>query len=508
MRKIKEVLRLKYDCGLSAREIARSCQVSRSTVADYLMKAQAAGVSWPEAATWTDTRIEESLFPVKRIPISVKRPEPDYEYIYNELRTYRKFNPTLIQLWLEYKEEHSDRYQYSQFCDLYRRWKSKLDYYMRQEHRYGEKVFIDFSDGMSILDLVTGELILTQLFLTVWGASNYTYAEATLSQTLPEWIGAHRRALEYFSCVPRVLVPDNLKSGVNKACKYEPELNPTYADMAGHYGCAVLPARPRKPKDKAKAEVGVLIAKRWILAVLRKRTFYSLAELNDAIRKCLEHLNTRPMRRLKKSRRELFEAMEHPSALPLPVRPYEYAEWLKARVGFNYHVEVDDHYYSVPFQLLHERLDIRLTATTIEAFRKGERVAAHARSYVKGQYTTLKEHMPPEHRAYAEWSPSRFIQWASKTGVATAQLVEKVMAGRTYPEQAYRACTGIIHLSRHYEPERVEAAAERALKYNACSFRSMKAILAAGLDHQNSQENGGQMSLPLHQNIRGKEYYQ
>jgi len=375
MRKIKEVLRLKFDCGLSAREIARSCKVSRSAVAEYLMRAKAAGISWPEAAALPDIQIEQSLFPVKPVPSLVKRPEPDYEHIYNELRTYRKFNLTLIQLWVEYKEEHPDGYQYSQFCDLYRRWKGKLDYYMRQEHRYGEKAFIDFSDGLSIIDPLTGELTLTQLFLAVWGASNYTYAEATLSQTLPEWVGAHRRALEYFCCVPRVLVPDNLKSGVSKACKYEPELNPTYADMAEHYGCAVVPARPWKARDKAKVEVGVLVAKRWILAVLRKRTFYSLAELNAAIRACLEHLNTRPMRRLKQSRQELFEAMERPSALPLPARPYEYAEWLKARVGFNYHVEVEEHHYSVPYQLLHQRLDIRLTATTMEAFHKGERVA-------------------------------------------------------------------------------------------------------------------------------------
>lgn len=508
MRKIKEVLRLKYDCGLSAREIARSCQVSRSTVADYLMRARAAGISWPEASALTDTMIDEKLFPAPPVPSSVKRSEPDYEHIYNELRKYRKFNLALIQVWLEYKEEHPDGYQYSQFCDRYRRWKGKLDYYMRQEHRYGEKVFIDYSDGLSIIDLATGEIMLTQLFVAVWGASNYTYAEATLSQTLPEWIGSHRRSLEYFQCAPRVLVPDNLKSGVSKACKYEPELNPTYADMAEHYGCAVVPARPRKPRDKAKAEAGVLLAQRWILAVLRKRTFYSLAELNAAIRECLERLNTRPMRRLKKSRREVFESLDRPSALPLPVRPYEYAEWLKAKVGFNYHIDVDEHSYSVPFQLLHEKLDIRLTAATIEAFRKGERVAAHARSYVKGQYTTLREHMPPEHRAYAEWNPSRFIKWAGKTGTATAQLVEKVLAGRTYPEQAYKACMGIINLGRHYEPERVEAAAARALKYNACSYRSLKAILASGLDKQPDRQEAGQMSLPLHQNIRGKEYYQ
>jgi len=499
MRKIKEVLRLKYDSNLSEREISRSCQVSRSTVADYLMKAKAAGISWPEALVLTDTQIEERLFPVKRIPSSVKRPEPDYEYIYSQLRTYRKFNLTMVQLWLEYKEKHPYGYQYSQFCDLYRRWRGKLDYVMRQEHRAGEKAFIDYSDGLSILDMVTGELILTQLFLAVWGASNYTYAEATLSQTLPEWIGSH----------PRVLVPDNLKSGVSKACKYEPELNPTYTDMAEHYGCAVLPARPRKPRDKAKVEAGVLIAQRWILAVLRHRTFYSLAELNAAIRQCLERLNNRPMRRLKKSRRELFETIDRPSALPLPSRPYEYAEWYKARVNVDYHIEVDHHYYSITFQLLREKVDVRLTATTLEVFHKGGRVAAHARSYVRGGYTTLKEHMPPEHRSYAEWSPSRFIQWAGKTGVSTAQLVEKILATRPYPEQGYRACLGIIRLGRHYEPERVEAAAERALKFNACSYRSMKAILTAGLDRQ--QDNGErpvQMSLSLHQNIRGREYYQ
>jgi transposase len=346
------------------------------------------------------------------------------------------------------------------------------------------------------------------LFVAVWGASNYTYAEATLSQTLPNWIGSHRRALEYFQCTPRVLVPDNLKSGVNKACKYEPELNPTYADLAEHYGCAVLPARPYKARDKAKVEVGVLIAKRWILAVLRHRTFFSLEELNIAIRECLERLNTRPLRRLGKSRRELFETIDRPGALPLPERPYEYAEWLKAKVNIDYHIEVDHHYYSVPYRLVKEKLDVRLTATTVEVFHKGERVAAHARSYVRGAYTTLREHMPPEHRKYAEWSPSRFIHWANKTGGATAQLVERIMAARTYLEQGYRACLGILGLGQRYEPERLEAAAERALKYNTCSFKSVRAILVADLDRQqDTEELPHQTTLPMHSNIRGKEYY-
>jgi transposase len=465
-------------------------------------------VNWPEAADLTETELEERLFPNEHLASSVQRPPPDCDYIYDQLRRYRNVNLTLTQLWLEYKEKYSDGYQYTQFCEYYHRWRGRLDYCMRQEHRAGEKTFIDYSDGLSIVNRLTGELIPTQLFVAVWGASNYTYADATLSQTLPDWIGSHVRAFQYFGCLARMLVPDNLKSGVNNACFYEPELNPTYAEMAEHYGCAVLPARPQKPRDKAKVEVGVLIAQRWILAVLRQCTFYSLTELNAAIRECLERLNTRPMRRLGKSRRDLFEAIDRPNALPLPPKAYEYAEWLKATVNIDYHIEIEHHYYSISFRLLRERLDVRLTATTVEAFHNGERVAAHVRSYVRGAHTTLREHMPPEHQQYAEWSPSRFIQWASKIGVATAQLVEKIMAARTYPEQGYRACMGIIHLGQHYEPERVEAAAKRAIKYNTCSFKSVSAILAAGLDRQtDAGETPRQLTLPEHGNIRGKGYY-
>jgi transposase len=304
------------------------------------------------------------------------------------------------------------------------------------------------------------------------------------------------------------MVSDNLKSGVSKACKYEPDLNPTYRDMAEHYGCAVLPARPRKPRDKATVENGVLISQRWILAVLRHRTFYSLAELNAAIRECLERINTRLLHRVKKARRELFEALDRPNALPLPLRHYEYAEWYKAKVQLNYHIDVDRHYYSVPFQLIHEKLDIRLTGTTVEAFNKGVRVAAHVRSQVKGGYTTLPDHMPPSHRFYAEWNPARFIQWAGKTGESTARLVEEILNTRPYPEQGYKTCLGIINLTRNYDPARVEAAARRALKFRTCSYRSMKAILASGLDRQSDNQQPGLPGLLPHQNIRGPEYYQ
>jgi transposase len=509
MRKVKEVLRLKYDCGLSEREIARSCQVARSTIARYLMKAEAAGISWPEAADQTEAQIDEHLFPVQTVSSSIQRPLPDCQYIYDQLRTYRRVNLTLSQLWIEYKIEQPDGYQYTQFCDYYRKWRGMLDYCMRQEHRGGEKVFIDYTEGLSFIDILSDEIIATQLFVAVWGASNFTFAESTLSQKLPDWTRSHVDAFDYFGCAPRVLVPDNLKSAVNQACRYEPELNPTYAEMAEHYGCAVLPARPYHARDKAPVEVGVLIAQRWILAVLRKRTFYSLAELNTAIRECLEHLNNRILRRAKKSRRELFETLDRPNALPLPQKPYEYAEWCQARVDINYHILIDEHFYSVPYQLLRQKLEVRLTATTIEAFQKGERVAAHARSYVKGGYTSLKEHMPSQHRAYAEWNPDRFIRWAGKIGEATAQLVTRVLASRSYPEQAYKACLGIINLARDYEKERVEAAAKRALQFNTCSFRSMKSILSAGLDRQPERgQQAGQLSLPFHQNIRGREYYQ
>jgi transposase len=513
MRKIKEVLRLKFESQLSEHEIAYSCQVSRTTVRDYLKRATLAGLDWAEASILNEVQIIERLFPALPQITSTDtpiRPEPNYQYIYDQLKTYRKYNLTLIQLWSEYKEAHPEGYQYSQFCELYRRWRGKLDYVMRQEHRAGEKLFLDYCDGLSLVNPLTGEIIPTQLFVAVWGASNYTYAEATLSQTLPDWVRSHVHAFEYFQCAPHILVPDNLKSGVEKACKYEPELNPTYADLAEHYGCAVIPARPHQPRDKAKVEVGVLIAQRWILAVLRTRTFFSLREINDAIHQCLEKLNTKQLRKAHKSRRELFNNLDYPSALPLLNQPYEYAEWRQARVNFDYHIEIDQHYYSVPYQLIHQKLDIRLTATTLEVFHKGQRVAAHPRSTQKGGQTSLNEHMPSQHRAYAEWNPGRFLQWAAKIGQSTVQLIEQVLAGRRYPEQSFKSCMGILQLGRSYTPERVEAAAQRALKYKTCSYRSMQAILASGLDQRTEAEDppsGTQLTLPLHQNIRGPEYY-
>jgi len=507
MRKIKEVLRLKYHCALSRRQIAQICQVSRSTVADYLYRAEKAGISWPLPEGLTDPELELKLFPPHTATPFAAKPLPDFDYLYQELKAHKKFNLTLDLLWREYQEQYPDGYQYSQFCELYRRFQKKLDYCMRQDHRGGEKLFVDYGEGLSLVDPQSGEPISTQLFVAVWGASNYTYAEATLTQQLPDWIGSHVRAFSYFGCLPKIVVPDCLKGAVSRACRYEPELNPTYAEMAEHYGICVLPARPARPRDKAKVEAGVLIAKRWILSALRHRTFYNLGSLNGAIQELLERLNDRVLRKVKKSRRELFDLFDRPQAGPLPEKPYEYAEWRVATVNIDYHIEVERHYYSVPFQLIREKLDVRVSAHTIEGFLKGERVAAHARSFISYGHSTLKEHMPPSHQKYLEWTPSRIITWAKKIGPCTAELVEKIISSRVHPEQAYRSCLGILRLEKHYPKERLEKAARRAIKFGALSFRSLRNILSAGLDRLEHDEPDSQSAPSAHENIRGSHYY-
>lgn len=506
MRKIKEVLRLKH-AGLSDREIARSCQLARSTVADYLARAAEAGLSWPLTDPSDEAGVEKRLFPPAASPIHKSRPLPDFAYIDAELRDWRKVNLTIQLLWHEYRERHLEGFGYAQFCKLYARWRGKQDYCMRQIHRGGEKLFVDYCDGLSIVDAATGELIQTQLFVAVWGASNFTYVEAALSQDLPSWIGAHVRAFDYFGCVAKAVVPDCLKSGVSKACRYEPEINPTYADLAAHYGAAVLPARPRHPRDKAKVEVGALIAQRWILAVLRKRVFFSIAEINAAVRELLERLNARALRKLKQSRRQLFEALDRPAALPLPARPYEYAEWRKVRVNVDYHVQLERHFYSAPFQLIGQTLDARLTAATVEVFHKGQRVAAHARSDKPNLHTTVAAHMPPEHAKHLDWSPPRLVAWAAKTGPSTARLFEAIMSSREHPEQGYRSCLGILRLGRSVGPERLEAAAARALRFKLFSFKAVRSILAARLERQQDADAPAQPALPLHDNVRGGQYY-
>lgn len=508
MHRVREVCRLKYDCRLSNRKISRASGVDRESVGMYLRRAEKAGLRWPFPAELTDAEIEARLFPKPAQPAGAQRPPPDCQYIYEELRSHKKINLTLMRLWIEYKGLHPGGVQYTQFCEHYHRWRLKLDYVMRQEHRAGDKMFVDFCDGLPLVNQETGDITRTHLFVGVWGFSNFTYVEAVADQTAPSWTRCHVRAFAYSGAVPRALVPDNLKSAVTKPCLYEPELNRSYAELAAHYDTAVLPARVRRPRDKAKAEAGVLVAQRWILAVLRHKIFFTLAEMNEAIRELREILNTRPLQKLKKSRRELFETQDRPAALPLPERAYHYAEWEKARVNFDYTIEVDRHVYSVPFRFLREKLDVRLTVTTLEVFQRGERIAAHVRSYKQGGQTILDEHRPPEHRKFLEWTPARITAWAAQTGPFTAKVAERIMATRRHPEQGFRSCRGIIGLGEKYGAERVEAASRRAMKFSACSYKYIRSILVAGLDRAaDAQDEAQQPSLPLHENVRGGGYY-
>jgi transposase len=506
MRKLREVLRLRLACGLSGRAIAQSCRLSGSTVSGYLGRIAVAKLTWPlPPGLDDDTALERLLFPDEHHPVRT-RPEPDWPALHRELR---RPHVTKQLLWQEYREQHPDGYQYSQFCARYAAFARTLSVTMRQTHRAGEKGFVDFSGGgLWLVDRHTGATTWATLFVAVLGASNLTYAEPVVRQDLPTWIGCHVNAFTYWGGVPAALVPDNPKVGVARPDYYDPELNPTYAELAQHYDTVILPARPYHARDKAKVEQGVLLAERWILAALRHHTFHTIDELRAAVAMLLERLNTRPMRRLRQSRREVFEAIERAALRPLPRQPYECALWKRPKVSIDYHVAFDDHYYSVPYQLVGEVLDLRATATTIELFRAGRRVASHVRRYVKHQHTTDPAHMPAAHRAHRDWSPSRLIAWGATVGPATAALLEELMRQRPHPEQGYRACLGIMRLQKRYPAVRLERACARALHFRACSYKSVVAILRHRLDEEPLPTVVElPRALPRHGNIRGPGYY-
>lgn len=506
MRKIRQVLRLAWEVGLRQRQIARSLSISPTTVGEYLRRASAGGLSWPLAGELDDAQLEALLFPSLPKEIADKRPLPDWAEVHQELK--RK-GVTLLLLWQEYKAAHPEGLQYSQFCDRYRDFAGKLDLVMRQHHRSGEKLFVDYAgQRVAVVERATGEVREAQIFVAILGASNYTYAEATWTQGLADWCASHIRTFEFLGAVPALLVPDNLKSAVTRPCRYEPEANATYEELAQHYGTAILPARVRRPRDKAKVENAVLLVERWILARLRHQSFFSLTELNAAIRELLEVLNRRPFKKLPGCRRQLFEQLDRPAMKRLPAARYTYAEWKRARVHIDYHVEVEGHYYSVPYPLVKQELEVRLSAHTVECFYQGKRVASHRRSYHKGRHTTLPEHMPKAHQHYAGWSPQRLVGWAEKTGPATAELVATILASRAHPQQGYRSCLGIMRLGKHYGEQRLEAASRRALAIGAMSFKSLESILKHGLDAQAPLNTETRAAEPLlHPNLRGAQYY-
>lgn len=502
MRKIKEILRLN-SMGVSNRKIALSVKTARSTVADYLERAEKANLSWPIPLDLTDDKLKELLFDDEEEKPRL-RAEPNYAYMHKELK--RK-GVTLSLLWREYLSSNPDGYRYSQFCQLYRDWQGRIDPSMRLTHKAGEKCFVDYAGmTMPVVDIDTGEVKEAQIFVTALGASSYTYAEATWTQDLSNFISSHTRAFSFFGGVPEVLVPDNLKAGVSKPCRYDPDINPTYQDMAVHYSVAVIPARVRAPKDKAKVESAVQVVERWILAPLRNRTFFSLGELNEAIAIALADLNERPFQKLDGTRRQMFEELDKPALRPLPARPYEFAAWKKAKVNIDYHVDIKGSFYSVPYKLIGKKLDARFTATTVEIFNNSKRVASHQRLHKKGAYSTCPEHMPKAHKDYAEWNPERIINWAKEIGEDTSRIAEKIIKSKPYPEQGFRACLGVIRLSKRYGSDRVEAACKRALVTGAIRLKSIESILKTGLDKLPIEE---QISVPSisHENLRGPSYY-
>jgi len=505
MRKIREVLRLKFELKMDHRQIAASCGTTHVTVGKYLKRFQASGLSWPLAPEIDDGEIKRRLFGGADVPREPERPLPDLAAMSKELR--RK-GVTLQLLWQEYREIHPEGYGYSQFCEHYHRWKKRLNPSLRQEYRAGERTFVDYAGvTIPIFDRITGQSEPSQLFVATLGASNYTFAEATMTQQLEDWISSHVRAFEFFGGVTQLIVPDNLKSGVSRACWYEPDVNPTYQELAAHYNTAVLPARSKKPKDKAKVESAVLIAERWIIAVLRHRKFFTLAELNAAIRELLVKFNNRRFNKLPGTRAEWFRDLETPALLPLPEAAYEFATWGKAKVNIDYHVEVDHHIYSVPYQLIHEQLDVRLTAATVELFHLGQRVAAHPRSHLKGKFTTTMAHRPKAHQRHLEWTPGRIIEWAAPIGKHCAVVVQVIIESKPHPEQGFRSCLGLFRLAQSYGDARVEAACCRALKFQTCSYRSIKSILAAKLDVQPLTLEEPSAPAIEHENVRGRSYY-
>lgn len=505
MKKAKEILRLKFEAGLSNHKIARACGVSASTVWDTVARFQTTGLGWPLPEGMSEGDLERRLYRKRGSLEANPERVPDWAEVQRELRHK---HVTLRLLWEEYKAQFPDGYQYSWYCERYREWRKKVDVVMRQEHKAGEKLFLDWAgDTLPLTDAATGEIRPCFLFVAVLGASNYTFAEPSLSQDLEAFLMAHVRMFEFFGGCPDLLVPDNQKTGVTKASRYEPDLNPAYTALAEHYGCAVLPTRPHKPRDKAKVEAGVLIAERRIIARLRKRTFFSLAEMRAAVAQQVRDLNERPFHRLPGSRRSQFLAEELPALRPLPAHPYEHHVRKKARVHIDYHVELLGHHYSVPYLLAGEEVEVRYTEAVVEIFSEGLRVASHVRSFAKTGATTDFSHMPPAHQAVADWTPERFQRWARTVGPETERLILAVLERYPHPALAYRSCLGILRLAERYEPSRLERAAERSLAFGGASYKSVSHVLAAGLDREALSVAHPRPEPLFHENLRGPDYF-
>jgi len=502
MRHVREILRMGLACGMNSRQISQSLRIAHSTAQKYLKTAHKIGLDWNGVGLLGDEELAKmvSVRPVR----NQSKPLPDFKQIHLDLK---KPGVTLMLLWQEYKDKNPDGYQLTQFCQLYHVFTGTLRVTLRQTYTAGEVMFVDYSgQTVPIYDRDTGSVSQAEIFVAVLGASNYAFSEATADQGLASWVGSHVHAFEYFGGVPWKTVPDNLRSAVTKANHYEPEINRTYADMIAYYGTAVIPARVRRPQDKAKVEAGVQLVQRWILAALRNQKFFSLAELNQAIRVLLVKLNERPFQKLPGSRKAVYLELERQALKPLPVRRYEFAQWKTAKVNIDYHIELAGHYYSVPYQLVGQAVLLRYTSTTVEILHRDQRVASHARDDRRGRHTTVEDHRPKSHQEFLSWTPAKIISMAQKIGLETVGMVESIMNGKQYPEQGYRACLGILRLAKTYSNARLEAACARGQRIGTRSYTSIASILKAGLDQKPIEEPIKMINV-AHQNIRGGEYF-
>lgn len=507
MRQVREILHLSLDAGLSTRAVGVRIGVGPTTVRDTIRRFSLAGLNWPVADGLTDAELEAKLYGIPGVkPGRRKQPEPNWSMVARELK--RK-HVTLQVLWEEYIAAHPDGYRYSRWCELFRRWEGRLSLVMRQSHAGGEKLFVDYAGDTVpvVINRRTGEIRDAHLFVAVLGGSSLSFACATWTEQFADWIEGHNAAFAFFGGVPQLLVPDNAKVAVIKACHFDPMLNRSYTDMARHYGTAVLPARPRRPRDKAKVEACVGIVERWVLGRLRNRVFYSLADLNAAIAECLADLNEkRVLRQFGRTRRQLFEEVDAPNLKPLPAETWIHAQWKRCRVGLDYHIAVDHHHYSVPHRFARHEVEARSTARTVEIFLGGERIAVHMRGSGNGRHTTVPEHMPSSHRRYLEWTPAKIREEAARIGPMLSLLVERIINDRPHPEQGYRSCLGIIGLAKRFGADRLEAAASRALEIQARNYPSVKSILEKGLDKVPVSKAPEREPI-LHDNIRGPQYY-
>jgi transposase len=506
MDKVREILRLKQQCALGQRAIARALNISRPVVKQYLERLESAGLDYAAIKAMDDDIL------LKILEGEDQSNSERYQALRGKFSEFVKElkqpGVTLLRLWQEYREQHPDGYSYSQFCYHFQLWRSSSELTMHIDHKAGDKMFVDFTGKkLQIVNKQTGELKDVEVFVAILGASQLTYVEAVATQQKHDWIRANQNAFHYFGGVPKAVVPDCLKSAVKKANKYEPDINPEYADFARHYQITILPARPNHPKDKALVEGAVKIVYAWIFAPLRKRRFHSLEELNVAISEELEKYNTKPMQKLGLSRMQLFDQIESAALLPLPPQRYVIRSFKRLKTQFNYHIYLseDKHYYSVPYRHRGKQVLVIYSDSVVEIFYNNQRIAFHKRIRIPNGYSTIKEHMPSNHQAMSDWNPQRLINWAHHLGEYVKVVVEEVLARCQHPEQGYKTCLGILRLSKSFGNLRLNKACQRAISFDHYSYKSIKTILENNLE--NCQLDCFD-PLPEHQNLRGNQYYQ